>query len=260
MQIGSAAQYAEEGFVFTQLKNTSDSSSFAAYIALFISEWGCLILALAGLGSITLIRRRFGFGFALLLFLGIYIFNIGAWVNYANRYALLLYLPLVILASGGLWVCMQWLSRKQSSWFIPGMVFLIILTLWIPVQSTFSALATFRLPDTRQVAYEWALENIPVNTYIAYDNYTPDFRAFSSLPYKFLEVPSYILLEYHPLKLRESKINYVITSFNLEDSGAVFSIDAKILQEFKKNYGLLKVFQAETGKTRGRTIWVYQEK
>lgn len=258
MQIGAAAHISIDDPNYSQILAQSSGflPSLPANLAHMWREAGWVAMGSALIGACWLGIRWSAVAIPLLAYGLLLFLAVSSWGNWATRYLLPLYPLFCLLVVGGLVAIRDGLRKLNISPLLQtGIVTCLALAVFVtPVRYTWAALAQFALPDTRELAHIWLVEEVPAGAKLARDPY-----ALDSLPvqerYVFFDASPYVLSEWDVADLIDLDIDYVLTTQTLGGSGA----PEETSSEFFSAYAEAAVIPADA-QARGRTIFIYRRK
>lgn len=173
-------------------------------LGILVSGSGPVIAGLAGLGVFLALRNRRRKNWLLLSFPLVYFFYIARLGFFNAHYFLPLAPFLSILAA----VCLGRLLGKLGDL---GAVGLMLLVLVVPFVDSARTSYILSQKDTRQIASDWVVENVPKDSKIAKDGeYQPVLEGFDPIPVK----------EWSPDWFGENDVDYIIVAgYDLTERG-----------------------------------------
>lgn len=259
-----ATAYSSEAYAAIRGSSTDNSVGVAAQTV--VSGFGLPVVGLAAIGIVCLLAARRQIEFAMALFVIVYVTILAIPVLYYPRNALPA-LPFVAVAIGLLpgrmaSIAGRWRrGRDDLSRLIPSPAHLrvalatLIAVAMIPAVSSDIAYAgRLQKPDTRTVAYSWILANLPHNSIVAREQYTPQL-----LPDQFRLRDHDGLYQRNMAWYRQQKVQYIIASSYIY--GRYLDNSARPFDDlfYRNLFALPEVFRIDPGTDRpGPTIRIFR--
>lgn len=263
MQIGAAALVSTNDPSYQQIlaRSAGFLPNLPAYLGLLRNEAGWIGLLLAIPGTIFLIKRSSVLASAFLIYGLLVLLTISSWGNLAYRYALPLYPLFCLLVIGGIAAIWQTLHRFQLRFLFQTVLVmgLVIGLLWPIASQTRRSLAQFTLPDTRELAMDWLLHQVPKGARVVRDPYALDPWPVQNL-FDFQDATPYVLAQFSPQELQQQGFDFVFTTFPPLGTGIASGVSAEAFAAFLSVYTEVVVFSPTNEPARGRSIFVYRRK
>ena len=215
---------------------------------------------LAGLGTLTALRRR---NLVLIVYLVAslsYLAGISAQALHWNRWIIPV-LPFVASLSGaGLetFACALRKIHAMPNWAASGIVALVLVASMWPIRISILHNVDRVIPNTRQLAQEWVETNLPYESRIIAENYSIPITPGRFAHHAYLYSAGLQPLEYY----YENEYDYVIVSQGMI---ARYTTERERYPDFVANYerirselNLMKAVEPEPWKISGPAIYIYQ--
>lgn len=243
------------------------STSLNLYVDhLFKVGYGVLPSVFAILGTLWLLRTEWRVGTVLLVFPLALLLFIGAYRVWFPRNVVAIIPPLAVLTAVGIRIAAERFgelltrSRDRSMKGTVQVATIVIAVMVCAGPLARSALEVWRtlLPDTRWVATQWVLENLPKGAVVGREHYTPPIEDYSDS----FEVN---YLGFFALLKEGSDINsldyMIVSSGDYErfvDSEDVYPSEANTYTEFFAQHQLVTEFEPDNRTMTGPTIRIYR--
>ncbi len=257
-----ATAYSSEAYAALRGSSTDNSIGVAAQAV--VSGFGLLFVGIAVIGVVGLLAARRQIEFAMALFVIVYVSILAIPVLYYPRNALPA-LPFVAVAIGLLpcrvaSIADRWerdpdgKAGRRRRPIVMALATFIALAMIPAVAGDIADAQRLRQPDTRSVAHDWILANLPHNAIVAREQYTPQF-----LPGQFRPRNHDGLYQRNMAWYREQKVEYIIASSYMYDR--FLDNPARPFDDafYRSVFALPEVYRINSGTDRpGPTIRIFR--
>jgi hypothetical protein len=165
-----------------------------------------------------------------------------------------------LLAAGAIAESGRRLMREKNHLLISVSAGLVILLMLVfPAHHTYAELSNFMLPDTRELAWNWAKERLPEGARVLQDGYSaPDDLLMSSRFVVQQTSRDSVLQATTPRQQPADGLIYLFSSTSPELSDSLRSVGGLQNTTFAKPYRELAAFAPQPGRSKGPPIRVYR--